>query len=191
MAGTIGSVVNRANMTRLLRAHAAGLVVGALTMALALSLLGSLAQPLLREIAVPLEIIAAAALLGWAVRATGRRGLPFPHRSWQVPEQWRYTLPPTVTVATYGYLLGLGWLTYMVLPTYWLLVAGTFAVASLPVALTAWLAFALARFLTAWRGARLVAGGSEDVTPHSLRVTRAAAAALLSVAALTLLGQVV
>ena len=190
MAGTLGSVVNRASMPKLLRAHGAGLALGALTMALALSLVGGVARPALREFPPVPTVAAGAVLLGWALRATGRRGLPYPHRSWQVPEQWRYTLPSIVTLGAYGYLLGLGWLTYMVLPTYWLLVAGTIAVGSLPVALTAWMAFALARFLTAWRGARLVVRGSEDVTPHNLALTRAAAAALLTSSALALFAQV-
>jgi hypothetical protein len=189
MAGTIGSVVNRVRMPKLIQAHAVGLMLGALTTALVLSLLGALARPALREFAVPLKIAAIPVLLGWAFRTMDRRGLPFPHRSWQVPERWRYTLPPMVTLGSYGYLLGVGGLTYMVLPTYWLLVGGTIAV-SLPVALAAWTAFALGRLLTAWRGARLVAAGSEDVTPHNLRLTRAAGAALLTSMAIALSVQI-
>jgi cytochrome c biogenesis protein CcdA len=192
MAMTIGSVVNRASMPKLLRAHALGLALGAVTMALGLSLLGALVKPALRELAAPLTIVGSVVLLGWAAHAMGWRGLPFPQRSWQVPEQWRYRLPPTITLGAYGYLLGLGWLTYLVLPTYWLLVAGTLAMASLPVALLAWTGFAVGRFLPARRYARRFAGGSDnDIKPHNLRLTRTSAAALLCLAALALAAQVV
>jgi hypothetical protein len=187
MAGTIGSVVNRARMPTLLRTHAIGLALGAVTMALVLSLLGAVTQPALREFGTPLAIIAGVVLAGWALRIVVPWGLPFPQRSWQVPEHWRYSLPPTVTLGTYGYLLGLGGLTYMVVPTYWLLAAGTVAVTSLPVALCAWIGFALVRFLTTWRGARIVttaSDGSEDVTPHGLLMTRTAAAGLLAATAI-------
>lgn len=191
MAGTIGSVVNRANMPKLVRSHAVGLWLGGLTMALALTLLGALVRPAVLQLFTPLKLLAVPVLLGWAARAMGRGGLPFPSRAWQVPEHWRYTLPPAMTLGAYGYILGLGWLTHIILPTYWILFAGTIAVASVPIALAAWTAFALGRFLTAWRGARLVASGNDDVTPHNLRYTRKAAAGLLAFTAIALSLQVV
>ncbi len=190
MAGTIGSVVNRANMPRLLRVHAVGLLLGATTMALALTLLGAVAQSTVRDLARPLAIVACVVLLGWALQALDRPGLPFPQRSWQVPEQWRYTLPPVVTAGAYGYLLGLGWLTYLVLPTFWLLVVGTFAAATLPVSALAWTAFALGRFLTTRRYAHRVASGSSSVKPSNLHLTRISAAVLLTLTAITISAQV-
>ncbi len=160
-------------------------------MALALTLVGELVRPAIRTIDIPLALIACCALVGWAVRAVAGRGLPFPYRAWQVPHYWRYTLPPVITLGAFGYLLGLGWLTYMVLPTFWLLVGGTIAVASLPAALGAWMAFALGRFLTVMRGAGLVANGIDEVEPHNFKLTRTAAAILLASAAVALTMQVV
>lgn len=189
MAWTIGSAVSRARISRLLFVHAVGLLLGAVTMALVLSLLGAVLRPLIDETAEPLAIVASVVLAGWAVRSVDRRGLPYPQRSWQVPEQWRYTVPPTMTLGIYGYMLGLGWLTYMVLPIYWVLFLGTLAVTSLPIALIAWSAFAAGRFLTTRRYARLVAKGSITSKPSTFVLARAAAAALLVAAALAVVLQ--
>lgn len=179
MAGTIGSVVNRANMQTLLVLHATGLVLGAVTMALSLSLVGLLLPAFPASLTQLGAILGSIILAGWAGQALADRGLPYPRRTWQVPEQWRYTLPSSVTVTAYGYLLGLGWLTATILPTYWAFLIATVLVASLPLAVSGWVAYAITRGWVASRGAHKVAAGNDHVVPSQLRAVRAMNAGLL------------
>lgn len=92
--------------------------------------------------------------LGWTLSALGRTGLPFPRRRWQVPEQWRFTMPIEVTLFAYGTLLGVGFLTDVVLPAFWMFVLVCALLASPAVIVPAALLYAATRFvaLALWLG---------------------------------------
>ena len=92
--------------------------------------------------------------LGWTLSALGAPGLPFPRRRWQVPEQWRFTMPIEVTLFAYGALLGVGFLTDVVLPAFWMFVLVCALLASPAVIVPAALLYAATRFvaLVVWLG---------------------------------------
>src|SRR3954453_3232165 len=65
-------------------------------------------------------LIAAAALAFLAtLREAGILRLPFPQRRRQVPERWQDELPLPLWSAGYGAGLGLGFLTFQPVPTFW------------------------------------------------------------------------
>jgi hypothetical protein len=83
--------------------------------------------------------------LGWALSAVGAPGLPFPRRRWQVPERWRFALPLDATLLFYGILLGVGFLTDVVFPAFWMFVL-LCAIAGGPATIVAaWLVYAVVR----------------------------------------------
>lgn len=129
---------------RALAYHATGLVAGSMTLALALLLLNGLTAGV-RELSfiVPaLGVLAGA----WALGAIGLPGLWYPRRRWQVPERWRFVLPLEMTALGYGALLGLGVLTDVVLPAFWMAMLLSVLVASPSTVVGAWVVYAGARF---------------------------------------------
>lgn len=161
MATTISLAGGQAQQSRFFGLHILGLALGALTMALALTLVGAGLDRALtaagsrwtHAVLIGLGLIA----VGWALTVATGRGLPYPRPSWQVPEAWRHTLPPEFTLTTYGYLLGLGVFTNAVFPSLWVLIGLTVVVHSLPLAMAAWLLYAGSR---AWTTKR-------DLSPHA------------------------
>jgi hypothetical protein len=102
-------------------------------------------------------------------------------------------MPPYFTLSAYGYLLGLGFLTDVVVPAYWLLVALTiFGGAGGAVAL-GWAVYIGARCAVTARATRRVAACPLDpplarLAPNwERRVTEVATAALLLLTALSIL----
>jgi hypothetical protein len=63
---------------------------------------------------------------------------------WQVPEPWRRQLDLDVLAVFYGFILGLGVFTAVVVSAFWVFVAATLIV-PLPVALAGWAGYGLAR----------------------------------------------
>ncbi len=146
--------------TRLLCLHGIGLFVGA-TLA-AIVVLGL--HRLLAPIAVRSAVLAATSLVGtaWIVRIAVGRGLRWPRSTWQVPESWRYSLEPEVTVSLYGALLGVAVLTNPILPTVWLWIALSI-LASPGAVLVSWACYAATRLaLTAYPLVRASQTGTGD-----------------------------
>lgn len=155
MALTIGPAGSRASKRALLTAHGIGLMLGASAMAMLLSLVAVLVAPALDAIREPMAIAAAIVVALWGLRTvTGTWGLPFPSSSWQVPVVWKEAFPPIFTAAAYGLLLGVGFLTSVVVPLYWVLLAGSVAVPSLSIVLLAWWLYAGVRLVTTISGSR-------------------------------------
>jgi hypothetical protein len=135
--------------------HVAGLVLGAVIMAAGSILVGAMLSSIAADAPAAGQLAAGVLAALWlpsVMWPRARRGLPWPRSRWQVPEQWRYTMPIGVTVFLFGALLGVGLLTATVLPVYWifLLLATTsnHAVALL----LAWFVYAATRgVMTAWR----------------------------------------
>jgi len=157
MALTMGFAVSEADRRLRLQVHAVGLVAASLTMALALTGFGVLAGGPAIEIGPIANVLVAGVLVLWAIRAVTGRGLPYPRSGWQVPVEWRESLPPAFTAAAYGYLLGLGFLTDVVLPAYWILVGLTLMVVSLPAAAAGWSVYGVTRAALTWRDSAAVA----------------------------------
>jgi hypothetical protein len=131
---------------RVLALHGLGLTLGGLVSGLVLVLAnaavhgaGLAGSDVTRYVLIVLGV-------GWALSALGAPGLPFPRRRWQVPEQWRFTMPLDVTLVSYGVLLGVGFLTDVVLPAFWMLVLVCTFLASPAVIVPAWLLYAGTRF---------------------------------------------
>jgi hypothetical protein len=157
MALTIGPAVSGAERRRLIAIHAVGLVLGAQTLVLGLMVAGA-ATGLLPDISP--AIVAAGATVGavgWGLRFLVGRGLPYPRRRWQVPEEWRRTLPSRVAIGLYGYVLGLGILTDPVSPVFWVFVVAVAFVGSAPVAIAGGLLYALVRAAMTHQAARGIA----------------------------------
>lgn len=119
--------------------HGAGLLVGALIMALLLSFVRALlvGGGLRSLLFIPAAIALMLAFLQCA-------GLPIPQSSWQVPEYWRRAMDADILPVAYGVVLGFGVFTSVVVGAFWVFVAGTI-LCSVPLALTGWLAYACAR----------------------------------------------
>jgi hypothetical protein len=155
MVWTIAPAVSGRQRRRVLTLHVAGLLAGAVTMCMILVLVAAGVSALGLDSPDWLRLVVAALLVAWLIRGITRRGLPYPRSRWQVPEQWRARLPLQATAPAYGYLLGLGALTDVVLPTYWLLVGVTVtALGSFWWALVAWLAYGAARGAVTIAGVR-------------------------------------
>jgi hypothetical protein len=157
MVWTIAPAVSGRERRRILGIHSAGLLAGAVTMMCVLLLIGGA----LRVTGVTgatggslVQFATAVVLVGWALQAAGGPGLPFPRSRWQVPEDWRATLPLPATGLFYGFLLGLGPLTDVILPAYWLLVGATLASDNVLVAAVAWVVYAGVRALVTIGGVR-------------------------------------
>lgn len=184
MVLTIGPAGSGTPQRHLLSSHLAGLLIGALVSALVLTVIGSAADAEIRgweQIVLGATALCAAL---WLPRTVGVKwGVPWPSRTWQVPQQWRHTLPMPATVGGYGTLLGMGVLTTPVLPALWCLVALTVGAGSVVVAAAGWVTYALARFAMAARKSVEVAATGEipdDVHgSRGFRVMRVANTGLL------------
>lgn len=145
--------------------HVLGLMTASLVLGAILVLVNSVFRPLLaREPAawVGLALLVAA----WAARPLSGFGLPFPRSHWQVPEQWRSTLPFEVTMLSYGTLLGAGFLTDVVFPAYWVLVVLSVGYIGPTGVLVAWLSYGAARStitLVRALGSRAAQGDSRPI----------------------------
>lgn len=157
MAWTMGPAVSRVRRRRLLRMHCLSLVLGATTAAAVFVLTGALAQ---RADATGSRAVAAGAAViavGWAMRALGLPGIPYPRSHWQVPEHWRTGMPAYFTLSAYGYLLGLGFLTDVVMPAYWVLVAITVVSGNTAAIALGWFTYVATRAFATARATERVA----------------------------------
>jgi hypothetical protein len=170
MAMTIGPVGGEAERRRLLRWHSVGVLIGSAVMGLLLALAGSLVGAEIGWLDGAISVVLAVVLLAWGVRFLSGRGLVYPRSKWQVPEHWRSTLPLPFTVFAYGVMLGVGWVTDVVSPVYWLFAGLTVLMASPGEASVGWAAYAFARLaLTARATSRAHAAnrahGDQDLQP--------------------------
>lgn len=96
--------------------------------------------------------------------------------SWQVPQEWRYKVDIEILAAAYGFLLGTGVLTAVVLSAFWVFVAITLMV-SLPIAVAGWSLYAAVR--SAGFLAMSIRGSAERrLTRHYIRLLSVGAAIL-------------
>lgn len=181
MVQTIVPAVSGTDRQRWLRIHTSALVLGSITTALSLTIIGESLQSMnwpAHLVLYPASVI----LVGWIGRSAFGIGLPYPRSRWQVPEVWRDLLPPTATAAAYGYLLGVGFVTDVVLSAYWILFALTIALGDINVAVVAWTTYAVCRAITMVRRMRVIARTStEEWIPDAvgLRLARIATVLLL------------
>jgi hypothetical protein len=192
MALTIGSAGSAAERRPAMRNHVAGLLLGGLTTGLSLAGLGAALRPVADPGSVAVTAVVATLAAGWALTTAVGVGLPYPQSRWQVPEQWRYTLPFPFTVGAYGYLLGLGFLTNTVSAAFWLFVVLSLLVPNTGIVVLAWLLYAATRAVATARGNRRVAAcpldpPSEIYSYAALDGTRWLTTALLAAAALSAL----
>lgn len=196
MGLTIGAVGDGASRRHLLQLHGLGLVLAALTVSVALFLIGTLLRPIITDGQTPLTVVAVAVLTGWAIEVLTGRGLAVPRSHWQVPEQWRRELPGAVTAGAFGYLLGLGFLTNVMLPSFWVLVGCSLLSPSLLIVVSAWLIYEGGRYLTTVRatrevGCQLAVPGVDTprgaLTPPFNWLAEAGAVVVLGLAAVALL----
>jgi hypothetical protein len=159
-------------------------------MGLTLVLAGAVLQAPLAVIEQPMQLIAIVLLVGWAVHLMTGSGIPFPNSRWQVPKDWRHTLPFGFTVGAYGFLLGLGVLTNVVGPVLWALIGASVVIADAPTVLVMWLAYGVTRAAVTAREAWVVGAsddpGGQQARPSHLRLVRGMACAVLLLLALGL-----
>lgn len=111
MAATITPAVSGSRSRWCL--NTASFFVGALFGAVVTLLASLLLIQALLIVATPSQLrVAASALLGWAVLREVGLSVPLPYRSRQVPEWLREALPMSAVAATYGFMLGIGFLTH-------------------------------------------------------------------------------
>jgi hypothetical protein len=146
MVAAILAVVSgerRRNRITLALWHLAGLLLGAVALAVAVSLLAAI-LPLPHTV---LGVAVAAAALVWGGAALLGRPLPLASSSAQVPRWWQYTLTPRQFAFSYGVGLGIGFLTRILTISFYVLVA-LFLLAGNPIAaITAAGAYGFARGL--------------------------------------------
>jgi hypothetical protein len=172
MAWTIGLAGREDDRRRGLIVHSIGTLLGSLTMAFLLILAAPATRALIDSAGSAAATGAAVVLIAWVPRTLGRRGPAYPRSSWQVPEHWRQTLPMLFTLVLYGFLLGLGILTDVVLPAYWVLVGGSLAVVSLPAVVIAWTAYGITRAYVVLVGVRQLASSPADEAPEICSATQ-------------------
>ncbi len=173
-------------------AHSTSLALGALTAAAGFTLVGALVR-----IGLPagpwLAWLGAALLGSWAMRTIGLPGMPYPRSHWQVPEHWRTGMPAPFTMSAYGYLLGFGFLTDVIVPAYWLLVLITAADGGIVAIGLGWLTYMVARIAVTVRATRSVTACPLDPTSARLAyawerpLSRGLTAGMLTISAAALL----
>jgi hypothetical protein len=77
---------------------------------------------------------------------------------WQVPQGWRYVLPADVLAVSYGFLLGPGFLTSIVVSAFWVFLTAALIVPATAV-IVGWLMYTLVR----GAGFLLLSSGSHDM----------------------------
>jgi hypothetical protein len=147
MVLTIGPTVGRASRRRAFLLHVVGLLLGSLTVACLTYLVGAAFAGTIEGIGGFGQGVVAIILLLWALRVATGRGLPFPSSRWQVPEVWLQQLPQNVTSFLYGFLLGFGFLTSVVVPVYWCFLLGSVLSTSIAASFFAWGLYAGTRAL--------------------------------------------
>jgi hypothetical protein len=130
--------------SRVTALHGAGLLAGALIMALLLSFARAL---LLGAGLRALLVIPAGSALMLAFMQCA--GLPVPQSSWQVPEYWRRGMDPGILPVAYGAILGFGVFTSVVTAAFWVFAAST-VLYPVPLALAGWVTYAGARTAGFW-----------------------------------------
>jgi hypothetical protein len=165
-----------------------GVVLFALSAIAAAAALGALLGFAGDALGARRAVLAAAVLaLLAAAREAGLVRLPLPQSRRQVPEPWRVDLPLPVWATGYGAGLGVGFLTYQPVSTYWVACAGALALARpLPAALCFGL-FGAGRALTLlWPRRRGVEATEavERIVARRPALTRANVAGLAACAAL-------
>lgn len=182
MVGSLGPVVHGAGrqFRRIAVLHTLGLMCGALLMCGGLVLLGEGIRELASK---PLEfaVVAVPLALSGAQTVLGMR--PF-QSQWQVPENWRRLLDFDMLALAYGFLLGLGLFTAVVVSAFWVFVALTLLVAP-QLALVGWVVYAAVRGAGLWFLGRRAMGNWRFLTPGGRRmlVTGATAMSVLAVGA--------
>ncbi len=155
MVGSIGPMVRDAKtagaakwlrLFYLLASVGGGLVLGLLMAAVAVSveyILSSDSSALLVFIGV------LSFMLG--LGEVGLASVGYPTTKRQVPSEWRYTRPPSVTAGLYGFELGLGFTTIIVSPMYHTFLLGSIAVLDGRLAIAAGAVYGLVRGTTVLR----------------------------------------
>jgi len=142
MVGSVEALEQEANAKgrALLFAHTLGAVAGGMVTALLLQAIrlsmGSGEVSALFKSA--LVVLAMAATIGQST------GLGVVQSTWQVPEWWRYRLPPDMTAFFYGSLLGNGMSVAVMTSAFWIFVASSLVVGPW-VAILGWLSYGGAR----------------------------------------------
>ncbi|MEO8290147.1 MAG: hypothetical protein ABI649_04045 [Gaiellaceae bacterium] len=172
---------SRARQRLALALFAAGALVAAACVGAVLGLAGSLAG-------TRGALIAAAALaLLAALREAGLVRLPVPQSRRQVPDRWRGELPLPVWSAGYGAGLGVGFLTFQPVSTFWVACAGALALGRPVPAAACFALYGAGRALmTAWPRRRQTdpAAAVESLIARRALVTRANVAVLVVCAGL-------
>lgn len=131
LTGPTAVVHGSTSLWRQTRLHAAGLLVGAVPVGAAASLLGAV-LPIGRHPGGPIAPAVAWAVLAlaYAAHELGLARLPHPQRRWQVPTDWRRLYSPRRVAFAYGVLLGPGFLVFIRTSAYYVLVAGVVLIGS-------------------------------------------------------------
>jgi hypothetical protein len=115
------------------------------------SLVGAGLGALGARVGLPLSLAAAVLALIAAAREAGILRVRIPQSRRQVPERWRAELPLPVWSAGYGAGLGVGFLTFQPVSTFWVACAGAIALGRPLAASLCFAAYGLGRALmTAW-----------------------------------------
>jgi hypothetical protein len=155
---------------------ALGALAAAAALGAALGLAGSL-------VGTRPALIGAAALAALAaLRELGLLRLPLPQSRRQVPERWRNELPLPLWSAGYGAGLGVGFLTFQPVATFWVACAAALALGRPVLAAGCFALYGFGRaFMAAWPRRREPDGAAavERMVGQSSFVTRANAAVLV------------
>lgn len=145
MVGALGPAGRGAEsgMSRTIAIHGFAIVLGATLMGLVVATVGSFVQG--SPLASVLSAALVACLMLVALQAIDLRTPP--QSRWQVPEPWRRLLDMEVLAGFYGFVLGFGVFTAVVLSAFWVFVTLTLAAAP-GVAVAAWASYGLARTLS-------------------------------------------
>jgi hypothetical protein len=124
----------------------AGFAVGAIA---ASALVGASLGALGAALGAQLALMAAGLALLAAAREAGIVSFPLPQVRRQVPERWRFEFPLPVWSVGYGAGLGVGFLTFQPVATFWVACAAAVALANPLVAAASFAAFGAGRALMA------------------------------------------
>jgi hypothetical protein len=134
-----------------------GFAAGAMA---ASALVGAALGALGAALGAQLALVAAGLALLAAAREAGLVSFPLPQMRRQVPERWRFELPLPVWSVGYGAGLGVGFLTFQPVATFWVACAAAVALANPLAAAVSFAAFGAGRALMAAWPRR----GHEDAT---------------------------
>lgn len=139
----------------------------------------------------PALIAAAALAFIAALREAGVVSVPVPQSRRQVPQRWQYALPLPLWSAGYGAGLGVGFLTFQPVATFWVACAAALALGRPLLAATCFALYGAGRaFMAAWPRRREPSGpaaverlvGRASLVPRANAVVLALAVVLLAVA---------